>query len=155
MGKKTFKFQVGDRVGENFSEIENELTGNTRKGKLRFDPDQGPAFGKITNITATGMLVVEWDNDWRNHEQLYRKPQPATDFLPEKDVEAQLSKLEAEYMEVEKQVKAQLKEVAKGIRAANKLAKKTGRNLSEMFDAHDALYNAMDASGWQTSSYGC
>ena len=156
MKKKTYTFKVGDRVGEFTSEYQEDDYGDSETVPLMFNPDAPPEFGVVTSVTSDGKITIKWDYEYRNQHSLYMAPKDPADFAPEDVVRARLSVLEEEFYDVEKQVKAKMKEVAKGIREANKLAKKTGRPLSQMYDVfRDTLYRAMDAAGWRTSSFGC
>lgn len=102
-----------------------------------------------------GKLVVsvKWDDSWRN-------PNPelvlVSDLALEKDVKKQASALEKEFRSYEKLVEAKLKEAAKLIKEADKLAKKAGvEGLHQMYESTYPLENAMDAAGWNTSSWSC
>jgi hypothetical protein len=155
MVKKAVQFKVGDRVGEGTSDITEEYDDKVKRGPLRYDPDNEPEFGEVLNITDKGLVLVNWDRDYLNTNSHYSSPQDPSTLMLEVDVKATLSKLESEFEATEKLVKEKLKEAAKSIREAQKLAKKTGRNVSEMYEAYGTLYNAMDAAGWRTSSFGC
>jgi len=66
------------------------------------------------------------------------------------------SVLDKEFRAAEKQIKEKLKEAGKIIREANKMAQKAGaRHLASMYDAVDPLVDAMDDSGWSSSSWNC
>lgn len=81
----------------------------------------------------------------------------------EQEVEASIlslasdqSDLEKEYKLAVKEVKNKMKEAGKIIKEANTMAKKAGaENLASMYDAVHPLVDAMDASGWRSSSWDC
>lgn len=96
---------------------------------------------------SEGKVFVAWD-DVEDPEEVSIK---ILSLLSEKSV------LEKEFQEAEKAIKQKMKEAAALVKEANKMAKKAGaRNLAEMqYDAASPLVNAMDASGWRSSSWGC
>lgn len=152
MRKKTYKFAVGDRVGEFTSEIYEDEYSDAETVDLVYDSDNPPEFGEVLEVLSDTQVKVKWDCDWRENISVVE----ASSIAPEKVVAERLSVLEKEFKVVEKEVAAKLKEVAKGLRDANKLAqKKLGRNLYQLGMGYGPLYNAMDASGWRTSSFGC
>ena len=64
--------------------------------------------------------------------------------------------LDKEFKVAEKQIKEKLKEAGKLVREADKIAQKAGAySLERMYDATRPLVNAMDDSGWRSSSWGC
>lgn len=148
--KNKNQFNIGDRVGLAVSEDYDVRTGREKEVPLKYDPDgDGLCLGEVTDVSAKGKITVQWD-----HGASYTGV--ASEFLPEDEIKAKWSKLEAEFKEVESQVKIKVKEIAKGILEANKLAKKTGRNLADMYDVvYGDLYKAMDEAGWRTSFFGC
>ena len=156
------KLEVGQRVGTFFDK------NSCFSAKPRYDSTYGedPVFGKITEVLTGGKVRVQFDREYLNEavhdtktgKLISRQPAlvEAKLFLPEEEVKAKFSILEKEYDLVAKQVRDKLKIAAQAIREAQKLAKKElGTNLSEMYVAYDPLYNAMDAAGWRTSSFGC
>lgn len=151
MKKKIYKFGVGDRVGQNTSQYQEDDYSDSETVDLMYDQDNPPDFGEVLSVEGT-IVKVKWDSDW--NEEI--RDVDASDLAPEEVVKARYSELEIEFKEVEKEVKAQLKEVAKGLREANKLAKqKLGRTLNQLNMGYGALYNAMDDAGWRTSSFNC
>jgi hypothetical protein len=147
---KKHQFNIGDRVGLATTEEYDQRTGKEKEVPLRYDPDgDGLCVGEVTDVSVKGKITVKWD-----HGSTYVVE--ASELLPEEELKNKWSELEAEFNEVEAQVKVKVKEIAKGIREANKLAKKTGRNLADMYDVvYGDLYRAMDEAGWRTSSFGC
>jgi hypothetical protein len=159
------KFKVGDRVGAGRDEA-GELTTKIHYGG---EYDDGPAYGTVKEILPGGKVKVLWDTQWLNErtttynektgavkKETYSPATVATKLLlSEADAKAKFSELEKEYEVVAEQVRAKLKEAGSLIKDANKLAKKLGTELAEMYDATDPLENAMDACGWRTSSLHC
>lgn len=161
------KFEIGQRVGTFFDEDEEF----TCKPQYRGEYDNDLAFGKVAEILTEGNVRVQFDDEYLNEkEEVFDsktgaalksstfKPAlvRASVLLPEAEVKKKFSELEKEYQAVSKQVEEKLKVAAKAIREAHKLVKKELRtDLSDMYDVHDILYDAMDAAGWRTSSFGC
>lgn len=144
MTKKDFK--VGDEVS-GFWDDNKDCFHKPRKPRL--DKDAGFTRGIIKSISGN-IAVVKWE------DYLWMDDPVSIDLLfTHNDADKELSRLEKEFKLVEKEVAVKLKEAAKLLKEANKIAKKTGNNLSEMYEAIDPLYAAMDQCGWQTSSFGC
>lgn len=96
---------------------------------------------------AKGKVFVQWDD---------------VEELDEVDIKvlslySQKNDLEKEFKEAEKAIKEKMKAAADLVKEANKMAQKAGvRYLAEMqYDAASPLVNAMDDSGWRSSSWGC
>jgi hypothetical protein len=146
-------FAVGDRVAHAVSETYDEYE-ETHYTKYRYDPDAEANYGVITSILTTEkQATVKWDNEWYNRYN--DEPVNLAELMHEEAFKKLEAKLEEEFNEVEKEVEAKMKDAAKLIKEANKLAKKTGRNLESMYEAVSPLVSAMDASGWRSSSWGC
>ena len=144
------KFKIGDRVARATS-IAYDDNDTSRVVPLRYDIDNGLLVGSITDIAAN-KITVQWDNSWSHKSEVVS----AKDLITEAEGLEKYSELEAEFLETQKELKVKVKEIAKGIHEANKIAKKTGHNLADMFDlVYSDLYPAMDAAGWRTSSFGC
>jgi hypothetical protein len=113
----------------------------------------------VTGPAAPGYVRVDWDQ----YDYMKKMGQPSIieevalkDLLPLQEANAQFSKLEKEFKAYEKQVLAKMKEAGKLIKEANKLAQKAGvESLNEMYNATHPLFNAMEETGWNTSSLGC
>lgn len=140
---------VGARVAEKLERYEE--CGNDCEGTIVSERTPGEA--------GPGNVMVEWDL-YDYQKQAKEKPvayaHPLKNLLPAKEAKLHFDKLEAEFKAYEKEVLVKMKEAGKLIREANKLAKKAGvENLNDMYDATYPLYNAMDAAGWRTSSFGC
>jgi hypothetical protein len=143
MKKKVFK--IGDRVGK----IDQYNDDEDKVAKLRYDFDNEPSFGVISELEFDNQVIVKWDQD-----SFMEKVNVNLLFL-ENDLKTKWSKLEEEFYMIEKEVENKLKEAGKILKEANKLAKKTGRDLAEMYDAVSPLINVMDSCGWRSSSWGC
>lgn len=154
MTKKKKTFKVGDRIGRVFTE-EKDWYGSptSRVEKIVYNEDVDPDYGLITDILSNGKVMVKWDNEYLNKEEQKAVDPEHLDL--EENVQKLYSKLEVEFNMVEKQVKEKLREASKLILDAQKLAKKTGHKVAEMYDAVSPLENAMDAAGWRTSSWNC
>lgn len=146
MPKKIFK--VGDRVSD--ISYQDEHTGDMKYGLVFTEWMNEPQYGVITEILSDGKVLISWDSEWLNTNPHSFETKC---LMLEDDVEAKLTILEKEFKVVSKQVSVKLKEAAKLLREANKLSKKTGNSLSDMDVG--PLYNAMNACGWRTSSFGC
>lgn len=151
--KKQHEFKIGDRVAKATATYYEDEYSDGKEVPIYYDPDgDGLILGEVTDVSTKGKITVKFDGSLRGTEVLEAK-----DLMTEKDGKARYSELETEFAVIEKQVAAKVKEVAKGIREANKLAKKTGRPLAQMSYEiiYRDLYSAMDDAGWRTSSFGC
>ena len=95
---------------------------------------------------------VKWDDEWRYPRSEFVK---LSNLIAEKEDDKQFNALEKEYRTWAKEVKAKCKEAGKLIREAHKIANKHGNALSDMYSVNGAIEEAMAASGWNTSSWGC
>lgn len=106
-----------------------------------------------------GHVMVEWDlYDYQKkaNEKPVARAVLIKNLLPLKEAKTHFSKLEREFKAYEKQVLAKMKQAGKLIREANQLARRAGvESLNEMYNATHPLFNAMDETGWRTSSLGC
>lgn len=115
----------------------DEYDDNTLIGVVRSEPAKG------------NKVVVKWIEGDREEEQ--EEVDVAVLALASSRPE-----LEKEFKTAQKAIKDKLKEAAKIVKEANIMAKKAGaKNLESMYDAIDPLIDAMDASGWRSSSWGC
>jgi hypothetical protein len=96
-------------------------------------------------------VVVIWDeNDWRDAEE------GEIVNISMLTLESERSAIEKEFKVAAAAVKAKMTEAAKIVKEANTMAKAAhARSLESMWDACRPLVNAMDASGWNSSSWGC
>lgn len=150
---KKHEYKIGDRVAKATARSYEDEYSEGKDVPIYYDPDgDGLRLGEVTDISAKGKITVKWDGAYGRSEVLEAK-----DLMTEEAGKARYSELEAEFAVIEKQIAAKVKEVAKGIREADKLARKTGRPLSQMgYDIiYRDLYDAMDSAGWRTSSFGC
>jgi hypothetical protein len=137
------KFKIGDRVADKIDRFE-------------FDDCNEPREGTVIEGSAPGKIMVQWDQySW---EAAPRAPElvAVKNLLPPKEAKARFSELEKEYNGFVKEAETKLKAASKLIKEANKIAKKAGaESLSDFHEAYGPLYDAMDAAGWRTSSFGC
>lgn len=142
MAKKK-KFVIGDRIGQVESLDEN--------GKLRYHPDDEACFGTITDVLANGQVMVKWDDSWMSSNY----PVDTSELHGEDALKEKLSALEVAFKKVQDEVKNKMKDAAKAILDAQKVARAAGFDLNELEDAIAPLEGAMDKCGWQTSSWYC
>lgn len=120
------------------------------------DPRPGTV---VAGDAEPGYVQVEWDlyeYQVKAGEKPVARPERIKDLLPFKEALAQFKTLEKEFTAYEKQIEKKMKEAAKLIREADKLARKAGvDSLNEMHNATYPLYDAMDDTGWNTSSFNC
>jgi hypothetical protein len=158
MAKKDKKFAVGDRVVEaaHYSKKSDDNVPG-----LRYHEDDEYSRGTVVAFAAgeeePGEVNVQWDRySWESKESpLETHSVPAEHLITEAEFNKQYSKLEAAFKSVQADIKSKMKDAAKLLKDANKLAKKTGCELAEMDDAIQPLLSAMDATGWNTSSFFC
>lgn len=145
---KRSELKPGTRVGVKIKSYEDYYNVGTIVSK------QSP--GEI----RAGTILIQWDPPY-DIKLVGDTLPPAVsvsikNLLPIDQAKKQANKLEAEFMLYEKKVLAKMKEAAKLILESNKVAKKAGLdNLLEMYDAIYPLLEAMDASGWNSSSFNC
>lgn len=144
---KKKKFAEGDRVGcvETYrDEFSTAL----------YHPDDEVSYGTVTKVHINDTVFVKWDdavhNSWASGYPVDIKDLSSEDELKEK-----YKGLEAKFKLVEKEVKAAVAVAAKSLRDAQKIARKAGFDLSDLYNATAPLENAMDACGWRTSSLHC
>jgi hypothetical protein len=129
-------FKVGDRVAEVFE---------------KYNPEEDDTYyGVVEAISSNGQLLVKWDSSW--HKTGYVS---SDDLMPEAEAITKFSVLEAEFNLVQDQVIEKMNEAAQAITEASEIAKAQGLELPNLYDAYRPLYRAMDAAGWQTSSFSC
>lgn len=135
------KFKVGDRVSALY---DDGGEGDFVEPKyIEYDADfkEGTIESFSSGNTAAN---VKWD-----HDVLYDTSSRTTvikvDLLIEPSkVKALESQLEKEFKAAERRVLTKVKEAAKSLKEANKLAGKIGNTLEEMYNAHAPLFDAMD-----------
>jgi hypothetical protein len=101
----------------------------------------------VDKPAAKGKVFVQWDDVDEPDEVDVKVLSPIS----------AKSDLEKEFKETEKAIKEKMKAAAALVKEANKMAQKAGvRNLAEMqYGAAGPLVDAMDNSGWRSSSWGC
>lgn len=133
--------------------VDSEEYGDHEMIKYVYDGgyDDYTIVGTIQDKSAeAGKVFVQWDEN--DHLD-----------LEEEEVEISLltlasdrDQIELDFKAIAKLVKANMQDAARLIRESNKLAEKAhARSLADMYDAVRPLINAMDNSGWRSSSWGC
>lgn len=114
--------------------------------------DDTTYVGTILDKPATeGYVWVAWDED-DNHSE-GEETEIGIDILT---LESERSKIEDDFKLFAAQIKDKMKEAAKLVLEGNKLAKQAhASSLADLYDAVAPLVNAMDQSGWRSSSWGC
>lgn len=112
--------------------------------------DDTTLVGVIRSKPASeGCVWVKWiDGDFANEEE-----EVEISLLT---LESERESIEKEFSALSKEIQGKMKEAAKLVKEANALAKKAhAKSLADMYDAVSPLINAMDNSGWRSSSWGC
>lgn len=133
-------YQYGDEYSDDTEEgvvqyTANEYDDYTLIGVIR---SQEAAAGKVWVKWIEGELTEEDDREVE---------------LKVLSLESERSQLDKEFKEVERLIQAKMKEAAKLLSEAGKMAKP--RRLASMYDAVRPLVDAMDNNGWRSSSWGC
>ncbi len=143
----------GTKVLASLSDIEY---GDSELVKYYYDQyGESTLTGTVVDNQASDLkagakqVVVIWDvNDWDFEEQIVN--------ISLLTLETERSTIEKEFKAATLAVKAKVTEAAKLVKEANTLAKAAhAKSLESMYDACVPLINAMDASGWNSSSWGC
>jgi hypothetical protein len=116
------------------------------------DWNETTLLGVIVDKPAkAGKIWVAWDES--DHHSEGDEQEVKIDILT---LESDLPEIEKDYKEVTKLIKQNMQDAAKLITQSAKLAEKAHANsLESMRDAVRPLINAMDSSGWRSSSWGC
>lgn len=127
--------EYGD--GEIISYQISEYSDNTLTGTVMDKPAE------------TGFVFVKFDeNDWEHDEEEVEE-----NILV---LESDLPQLEKEFEKVSKEITKKMKKAADLINEAGQLAESAhGTTLQSMWEASRPLVQAMDANGWNSSSWGC
>lgn len=138
-------FKVNDRVVRQWSRYNSDHD-NINRGTVIADSRKDPLSGK-------DRIYVKWDSTWY-------KPNPeevlVSSLMLESEADKQLSVLDKEFERMEVEVSDKMRQAASLIREAGELAGKVGvDSLQEMYDAIRPLYQAMDSTGWNSSSFSC
>jgi hypothetical protein len=114
--------------------------------------DEHTLVGTILDKKAkTGKVWLAWDES--DHTSQGEEQEMDIEILT---LESERSEIENDFREVSKLIKKNMEDAAKLIKESSKLAKKAhASSLADMYDAVRPLVNAMDASGWNSSSWGC
>jgi molecular chaperone DnaK (HSP70) len=117
-----------------------------RKGKIMAPP---------TLSSGTNLVIVETEDDGALKKYQLKQLLSESDGLAEnKRLQDEKERLEKEFEEVEKLCSANLRDAAKLINDAAKMAAKQGVSVQDMDGVYD-LERAMDNAGWNTSSWSC
>jgi hypothetical protein len=108
--------------------------------------------GVVKSVDKDGKLTVKWDSSWRTTNP---SKHDASELMAEEEANKILDKLEAEYEVWAGPIREKIKEAAKLLAEADKLANKQKRDLTEMHEIVGPLIGAMDDVGWRTSSLSC
>lgn len=133
------------QYGDEYSDDEPEVV------KYTFDEyDDYTLVGVVRSKAASaGKVWVKWIEGERSDEE-------EEVSLKVLSLESEKDSLEKEFKAAEKVIKEKIKEAALIVKEANKMAQKAGaRSLQDMYEAASPLVDAMDASGWRSSSWGC
>lgn len=137
------ELKVGDRVVKNWKKFDR-YGDNINGGEVLAPPTKDA-------LTGNPKVYVKWDGKWY-------KPNPeeveVSKLMTQEESDAQYSKLEKEFEELESEIEIKLAEAGRLILEANAIADRGGVQLSEL-EAIGPLYQAMDACGWSTSSLSC
>lgn len=165
--KKQLQFEVGQKVCSiarwDYADFTNDLS-------LVVRDLADLVYGKIIKMLPKNKYSVLWDDNHIN-DHVYNYDPKTGEIVSETakptiiggkflfdiaDMKSKKAKIDKEFKMIEKQVKAKLIEAAKIIKDANKIAKSSGMdNLAEMYNVIVPLWNALDASGWNSSSIDC
>ncbi len=154
------KFKIGDKVALSkwYDCDENEFS-DFNHGNLYI------AGGIITRLVNTDKVKVKWDSKYTqdsfitDYKDSSEKLEVADDeipvafLIPLDNIKKLQSTLEKEYEAASKAIIPELKEAAKHIKEAVKIAEKNNMKLYDL-PMRD-LINALDEAGWRNSSFGC
>lgn len=133
MSKKTFA--IGDRVG-----------------MVKVYPKEDcTLFGVVEDTTAAGNVKVKWDSKYFTNTSYYLPPDS---LLPETEAIQKADQLNAEFVELNKQIASKMETVAHLIKEADQLAISKGTSLMDM-EASGIFLDAMSEVGWSISSLSC
>lgn len=155
------EFKVGDRVAANI-----DYKGNVIRQLVYDEHGEKIKYGHVKEVLPNEEVKVLWEDSYLNLKVVnqmtsrFERTEPVTvsihDLFSEEEAKEQLSILESEFKAVEKEIQEKLELAGALIKEANNLSKKVGQSsVSEMYDAIQPLYDAMDDCGWSTSSFSC
>lgn len=111
----------------------------------------GTIIDKPGNPANKGKVWVAWDKS--DHYSEGEENELDISILT---LESDKSNIEQEFKLFSKDIKDKMKEAAKLVLEANELATKAhASSLADMWEEVSPLVNAMDNSGWNSSSWGC
>jgi len=129
----------------------------TRVSELVKNRRSTPRKGKVLNesLDDPGLLLVEWDK-----RPYYEKKNPIVKIEPsklmlEEEADAKATEYELAFGRLEQEVAGKIRDAATLIEEASKIASANGESLDQLHDVTGPLVHAMDAAGWNTSSWGC
>lgn len=112
-------------------------------------------FGEVLSKKAgRGKVWVRWDQERGvGRDRTDEEEEIDTSLLC---LESEISEIEKDFKNVEAEVKAKLEAAAELVREANQIVldKRVAKNLSDFGNTY-ALVDAMDDSGWRSSSWSC
>lgn len=104
--------------------------------------------------TAGEVVLVEWDNGLIQKVTLRSLLDEGEADEKEAELQEEQQKLEDEWEDTEKKIKAKLTAASVLIKDAATIASKAGKDLPHM-EVASVLEYAMDDAGWSTSSWHC
>lgn len=138
--------------------IKSEEYGDDELVKYYYDQyGESTLTGTVVDSQASDLkagpkqVIVIWDeNDWRESEE------GEIVNISLLTLETERSAIEKEFKVATLAIKAKMTEAAKIVKEASIMARAAhAESLESMWDACRPLVNAMDASGWNSSSWGC
>ncbi len=117
------------------------------------EDDHGDLVGVIrSEEAAPGNVKVKWI-DGMYLDDVEEEMEVPLSLLT---LESDRASIEAAYKNVSKEIREKMKEAGKLVKEANSMAKKAKLGpLADLYDAVSPLVDAMDNSGWRSSSWGC
>ncbi len=111
--------------------------------------------GTIVGPLNNDHVIVEWAHGEFERIKLDKLLSETDGITENQRLLDESRQLESDFRSVQSECRTKLAEAAKLIDEAAKLADKHGHYLLEMDDAVDPLEQALDAAGWNTSSWHC
>ncbi len=108
----------------------------------------------LSHDAASGLYLVEWDKAYYAKTTTITK-EPASALKLLTVAQAEQSKLDAEFAEIESQCREKLAAAASLISEATAIANSKHTSLQDMYEATSPLMRALDDAGWSSSSMGC
>jgi hypothetical protein len=117
------------------------------KGTIKSEVEKHPSHGQV--------VIVEWDHGNIQKMTLRSLITEKEGLAQDARIKAEEERLETEWEKAQSQVGAKLQEAANAVNEAARLAKATGHELQEMYDATRPLMRAISNAGWNSSSMSC